>query len=94
MYSSATRLSVFAIILSALNITVSLLLLFFFQSADLDFALEFCAIVFLLTTSAIMLMISCGLRGAVQDATMCDETYMTKLLELRKRVEALENRPH
>lgn len=94
MFSSANRLSLFGIILSALNIAVSLLLLFFFQDAHLGFALEFCAIVFLLTTSAILLMISCGLRGATQDMTLNDETYITKLNDLRKRVEALENRPH
>ena len=94
MFSGANRLSLFGIILSALNIAVSVLLLFFFQSANLEFALEFCAIVFLLTTSAVLLMISCGLRSAADDMNMNDETYITKLNDLKKRVEALENRPH
>lgn len=94
MFSSANRLSLFGIILSALNIAVTVILLFFFQSANLGFALEFCLIVFLLTNAAVLLLVSCGLRGAAQDMTMNDETYITKLNDLRKRVEALENRPH
>ena len=92
MFSSANRLSLFGIILSAVNIFISLLLLLKVLSSGLGYAMEFCASAFLITNTLSLILISCGLRGAAQDMTLNDETYISKINNLRKRIEALENK--
>ena len=92
MFSSANKLSVIGIILGVLNLMIAALLLLYFTSVELGFALTFCAIVYLLTTSVILMLVSCGLRGAAQDMMLNDEGYMSRITDLRKRVEYLEKR--
>ena len=92
MFSSANKLSVIGIVLGVLNLMIAALLLLYFTSAELGFALTFSAIVYLLTTSVILMLLACGLRGAAQDMMLNDEGYMSRITDLRKRVEYLEKR--
>ena len=92
MFSTANKLSVIGIILGVLNLIVAAMLLLYFRSAGLGFALTFCGIIYLVTTSVILMLLACGLRGAAQDMTLNDESYMSRITDLRKRVEYLEKR--
>ena len=94
MYSDTNRRALFGIILSVFNIIASILLLVYVLYAQLPVYVKFFAIIFLATSSIILALVCGSLRTTCQDMRLNDETYSTKLTDLRKRVEALENRPH
>ena len=93
MYSTAIRLSAFGIVLSAINIfCVAPILMFLKSIKTLPWAYFFAISIVMITAALALLMISIALRGAAQDMNMNDETYMTKITELKKRVDELENK--
>lgn len=93
MYSSAVRLSTIGIILGAINIfCVAPILLYLKNLKSLDWPYFFAISIVLVTASLIQLLVSCALRSATQDMSMNDETYMTKITALKKRVDELENK--
>ena len=93
MYSTAVRLSTFGIILSAVNVfCVAPIILYLKNLKSLDWPYFFAISIVLVTASLILLLTACALRSAAQDMSMNDETYMTKITELKKRVEELENK--
>jgi len=93
MYSSVYKLSVFGIILGAVNLFCTIPLVNYLGNAhNISWAISFAAIIFVVTAPVTLLLVSCALRSAAQDLTMNDETYMTKITDLKKRVEELESK--
>ena len=93
MYSGTVKLATVSIILGAINVFCVLPILMYLKSLKtLPWPYFFAMCIVLVTASLILLLTSCALRSAAQDMSMNDETYMTKITELKKRVEELENK--
>lgn len=93
MYSGTVKLATVGIILSTLNIfCVAPVLLYLNSLKNLPWPYFFAMSIVLVTASAILLLTSCALRSAAQDMNMNNETYMTKITDLKKRVDELEKK--
>ena len=88
MYSNARILSMFAVILGAINAVMSVLLTLGVD--DRNFAVWFTTIVFLITNAAVLLLLAAGLRSTTTDLNVNDESTQTQIRSLKKRVEELE----
>lgn len=88
MYSNARILSMFAVILGAINAVMSTLLLLGVD--DRNFAVWFTTIVFYITNAAVLLLLAAGLRSATTDLTVNDEGTQSQIRALKKKVEELE----
>ena len=92
MLATAKKISLFCAIAAAVNIVVGVLLLLYLQTVKLGFAVVFCLSMYLVTTSGILLGITCALRSASSDIVL-DTEYLTKdIVSLKKKVHELENR--
>ncbi len=92
MFSTMKKLSIASIILCIFNIIGVIFLYLYFQSSDTQFMLEFSSMLFLVSTSGILLMFSCGILGMCNDLQYQHDYMSEKIVELRKRVEALEGK--
>ena len=88
MYSNARMLSMFAVILGAINAVMSALLMLGVD--DRNFASWFTTIVFLITNAAVLLLLAAGLRSTTTDLSVNDEGTQSQIRALKKRVEELE----
>ena len=92
MFSTMKKIAIASIILCVFNIIGVLFLYLFLQTTNMGFILEFSAMLFLVSTSAILLMFSCGMLGMCNDLQYQHDYLSGKLAETKKRVEELERR--
>lgn len=93
MYTGTTKLATTSIILGAINIFCILpLLLYINNLKDFPWSYCFAASIALIVSSVALILNACAMRSAAQDMNMNDETYATKINDLKKRVEELEMR--
>lgn len=93
MLSTAKNLSTVGIILGIIDLFFSLPLLMYLRDLNnMSWAYYFSACIVLLAGAAALLLISCALRSAAQEMQMNDETYMSRIIDLKKRVDELEHK--
>ena len=90
MYTTAKRISVISIILAAFNILATFLFLLHFPDSGWSFAIIFMTGLFLVTASAMSIMMTIAMRSLTQDLELEYESSSKKLRELSKRMESLE----
>lgn len=91
MYTTAKHFSVICTILAAFNVFALLLFLLYFRSCDWDFTMIFKTALYLVTTTAISVLMAIGMRSLTQDLELEYESNAKRFKELSKKVEALEN---
>jgi len=92
MLATTKKISLFCAVAAAVNIVIGVLLLLYFQTLKLGFAVVFCLSVYLITTSGILLGITCALRSTCTDINLDNESITKDIVSLRKRVQELEKR--
>ena len=91
MFSTVKKLACVAIILCALNITVSLCVIsYIYGLPQLEMAQLYGLIGYTVTTSFIMLAVSCALFSACTDVNVSNDYMYEQFSKVNKRLEALE----
>ncbi|MBQ3251689.1 MAG: hypothetical protein IJB02_00385 [Oscillospiraceae bacterium] len=88
MYSNARLLSMFAVILGAINAVMSVLLML--GTNDMNWTEQFTTVMFLLTNTVVLLLLAAGLRSATTDLTANDESTQSQIRALKKKVDELD----
>lgn len=92
MYSTAKLLSIFCVILAAANVVAALMLLMYFSRSDLGFTTVFTAIMYLVSATGILVLLTTSLRSLCQDLQSEYDSTSEQIHELKKHVDALEKR--
>ena len=93
MFTGLKRTTALSIIAVAFNIFMGMALLVFVTSDHTkSFTEKFAIGAYVVTTTFILLALSCGLRGTSQDLALTEEHNATKIRDLKKRIEELESR--
>lgn len=91
MYSNARNMSLFAVILGALNILTAIVLaVVYVKEFRMGWTFEFAATIYLLTGAVAMMLLASGLRSATTDLTTNEDTTQEQIRALKKKVEELE----
>ena len=93
MYSNARNMSLFAVILGALNILTAIVLAFvYLKDFKMGWTFEFAAMIYLLTSAAGLMLLASGLRSATTDLTTNEDATQNQIRALKKKVEELETK--
>ncbi len=90
MYSTARRLSTISAIFSAVNILATLMFFLYLANSDLGFSFIFTAVLFLISNSAIGLLLTVALRDLCQDIQTEYEDKVKRFKDLNNKVRDLE----
>lgn len=91
MFSTAKMISIFSIILSVINALGVVMLFLLLLTYDFDFKVEFCLIVYLITSTLGTLLVTLSIRSMCQDLTLNHESTSHKLRQLENRCKNIEN---
>ncbi len=91
MYSTTRGFATACIVISGFNIVMGLLLYLYISSLDIPFGAYFGATVYIITTSAILLIVSIALRKLADMLEYDFEDRTRKIKELRDRIKELED---
>lgn len=92
MHNSLRNISLFCLLLSIFHAVGTGLLFFFIASENLGFTFEFSIIVYLISGTLILLLVSIALRSLAQDLELQEDFTMSEIAQLKKTVESLEKR--
>ena len=92
MFTDLKRATVLSIIAVALNTFVGIAVLVFTASSNTGFTQKFAVCTYVITTTFILIALSCGLRSTCQDLELSEENNANKIRDLKKRIEELESR--
>lgn len=91
MFSTTKLISIFSIILAVINILGVLMAGLLLLTYELGFAVEFCILLYLVTSTVGSLLITISLRSLCQDLLLNHESTSHKLRELENKCKTLEN---
>ncbi len=91
MFATAKTISIFSIILSVINVLGVLMLTLMLTTYDFGFSIEFCLIIYLITSTLGTLLVTLGVRSICQDSVMNHESTSRKIREIENRCKILEN---
>ena len=92
MYSTARKMSVLTAIFSMIDVVGVILYLLASAALNMNFALSFAIFMMIGSSAVINLMLTVALRSICQDLEYEYENSTTKLAELNKRLNNLENK--
>ena len=92
MYTTAKKLSVFCVILGAINAFMGLALMIFASSMGLTFFEMFALIFYIITSVLIFIILTCALRSLCADLEYEEEINAKHYVEMKKQVDELEYR--
>ena len=90
MYSTTRNIGNACIVLSGFNIIMGFLLYLYISSLDIPFGAYFSASVYILTTSAILLMVGISLRKIADVLDFDFEDRTKKFKEIKDNIKELE----
>ena len=92
MYSTAKLLSIFCVILAVANVVAALMLLLYFTRSNLGFTTVFTAIMYLLSATGILTLLTTALRSLCQDLQSEFDSTSEQIHELKKEIDSLEKK--
>ena len=90
MHNTLRNTSLFCLLLSIFNAVGAGLLFFFVGSENLGFTFEFSIIIYLVSGTLVLLLISIALRNLAQELELQEDFTMNEIARLKKSVETLE----
>lgn len=93
MYSTVRKLSVLCVILSFFNAIASVMLITYLWGLTASFGLIFFGIVYLATTTIIMICAIISLRSLAKDLELEYDSTAATIYKLTARIHELENKP-
>ena len=92
MYTTAKKLSIFCVIIGAINTFMGLGLMAFAVDRGFTFFEMFALCFYILTSSAFAIIMTCAMRSLCSDLEYSEEVDSKNFIELKKQVEELEYR--
>ena len=92
MFATTKRIAVVALIAGAFNALLCFFILAIVAEINLTFVQQFTIVAYVGTTSALLITLSCALFGLSQDLEMANDSQSSRITELKKRVDVLEQR--
>lgn len=90
MFSTAKTISIFSIILAAINVLGVAMLTLLLLTYDFGFSIEFCIIVYLATSTLATLLVTLSLRSMCHDLLLNHESTSHKLRQIENRFKDIE----
>ena len=92
MYSTARKISTFSMILICINIAGAVLVTLLLMSQQLNFAQLFTLLLYLVTSTTILLLLTVSVRSMLQDLEIEYTTNLKQLKNLKEKVDTLEKK--